>query len=816
MRFPFRNRLKKISLVLVFVILACQLAVTAYADRSTTDQTIAIDMGIGFDKFYKLGYAVPLYFELDNKLKDFNGELQVEMPTEYETIMLYATQVSLPKDSVKKLVVNIPMNRFLSKLKINLVEGKNQIASRTFRIDPGVNMETLVIGVLSDDYDSVKYINSISIQGTGALAARNIRLDESAFPEDLDVLKAFNVIVINNFDTSKLGRKQYEALKKWTMEGGLLVIGTGPSHNKTLAVFKDNFLTGQTGGLKMLQTTALAGFAANKGSDGSAQTEAALTGSAASLTLNVLDIALKESRPIITEGSFQLVQSIDRGSGRIIVAAFDLGMEPLATWIGSATFADRLLSSAMTGLPGAGNYYKGMPEQNVYAMDSAVRNIPELALPKTSYMFIVFALYILLAAPISYIVLKRMDRRELLWLTVPALSLLFSAAVYVSGFGTRMTEPVVNMISILNFDESGSAALATYAGIFTPTKNNIRVEAENGVQIMPLLVNRGNYGSVDGNEQVRKIEAKVSLSPQNAIEFYRTGVWSMKTVMLEDDREVGGKIEGKLNYTGGSFTGTLKNATGFDLEECYIVTSNQYLKLGAIKNGETLNIDVKPSSYFGNRYDLMNAIYKDPYSGPNPQDKLTYEEIKVLRENMQKRQVLEYSFLNRDFGSREAVLLGWSRQTPAQGILINGKKAKRFEKSLVFSDVQVSFRSGNAVEYPYGFIQPNIVNSPSMGNFDEMNKTFFGSGTVEVHYPIDGTIRVEGVKIKYTLGTHNVKQYIWNAKSNAWEKGDYTNFSVEGESIEKYIDGDNLLRLKFEINDDNIQLPEISVKGSVK
>ena len=42
-----------------------------------------------------------------------------------------------------------------------------------------------------------------------------------------------------------------------------------------------------------------------------------------------------------------------------------------------------------------------------------------------------------------------------MWLTVPALSIIFAAIMYVSGNGTRMTNPVANIVSIIDLDENG-------------------------------------------------------------------------------------------------------------------------------------------------------------------------------------------------------------------------------------------------------------------------------------------------------------------------------------------------------------------------
>ncbi|MGE5677559.1 MAG: hypothetical protein ACM3ZR_05820, partial [Pseudomonadota bacterium] len=88
------------------------------------DDGISINIKVGFDEFYKIGYATPVYFEIQNRLRDINGELQIELPGQGNGITLYAIKVSLPKDSTKKFTMNVPVNTFNTKLKVNLTEGK--------------------------------------------------------------------------------------------------------------------------------------------------------------------------------------------------------------------------------------------------------------------------------------------------------------------------------------------------------------------------------------------------------------------------------------------------------------------------------------------------------------------------------------------------------------------------------------------------------------------------------------------------------------------------------------------------------------------
>lgn len=801
---------RKLGITAVFILMLAVVIgqFSQLAVQAADNDGVTIDIKVGFDKFYKIGYTTPVYFEIENKLRDINGELQIEMPNQSQSITVYAMKVSLPKDSTKKFVMNIPMYVFNTKINVNLAEGKAIVSTKTFRIDPGSNSETFAIGILSDEFDSVKYINKITIKDLGNFSTKNVKLDEKNFPEDIDALKTFNIIVINDFDTSKLSKLQYEAMKRWVTGGGVLIIGTGPSQNKTLSVFKDDFISGEIGEVSNLNTSSLYKMA----------------GSTTAETMNIssLDISMKESTAVIKEGDFTLLQRIERGRGVIGVTSFDFGMEPLSTWTGNSAFADKMMVAVLPQYYLGEVYQKGMMmRDNVYAIDNALRNIPELPLPKTAHMVFLYIVYILLAAPISYLILKRMDKRELMWITVPMLSIVFSAAVYFSGAGTRLTEPVINVISMVDIDNSGTISPKIYAGVFTPQKDSIRVEAGEDFNIHPMKLNNVYYGgSASKDNTTKSIDSKVTVSPKTILEFYRSGIWSMKTLSMDANKVFSGKLESNLNYAKGSFTGTIKNTSGFDLEECYIITPNQYANVGSVKNGEIKQLDIKTSNYFGQRYDLINAIYKDPYSGPqkpNQTRKLTPEEIAQYRKDNQKRQVLEYGFMNDSYKGFEASLIAWSSTPIAGELFVNGKAAKGYEKSFITSKVNMSFRDGDNVEYPLGFLKPTIVNNQNTGNYDEYSKMFYGRGSYEIQYTIDNNIKAEIVRTQFTVGNAQlVRQYLWDVQKGSWVEGDYRNFEIKGDLLDKYIDEKNMLKLKIEIDEDSVQLPMITVKGSVK
>jgi hypothetical protein len=294
----------------------------------------------------------------------------------------------------------------------------------------------------------------------------------------------------------------------------------------------------------------------------------------------------------------------------------------------------------------------------------------------------------------------------------------------------------------------------------------------------------------------------------------------MKTLILNNNENITGKFDVKINHANNSYQGTVTNESGFDMQECYIATSNQVIDIGPIKNGETIDLKDKKGKYYSYPYEMINAIYKDPYQGRKPGQKFTDQEIDEFRKNMQKRQIMEYYFMGGGQGIKGAKLVGWSNNPIVKDIIVNGKTTKRYEKSLVISDVSITFITGNRVSYPMGYIQPTITkNNLTNGNYDEYGKMFYGRGEIEINFQIGKDIVPDSLRLQYTVnqgGQSQVKQFIWNYEKNSWEEGNYAAFYMDKERIGKYVDKNNNMKLKFEMYDGNVQLPQISVEGSVK
>ena len=107
---------------------------------------------------------------------------------------------------------------------------------------------------------------------------------------------------------------------------------------------------------------------------------------------------------------------------------------------------------------------------------SAVTNLPSLALPPIGGLLVLLLGYILLVGPVNYLVLRRLDRREWAWITVPALIAVFTVGSFGIGGLLRGSDVIVHEVAIVRGAPGTTAAtVQSYLGIFSPSRSTFQV-----------------------------------------------------------------------------------------------------------------------------------------------------------------------------------------------------------------------------------------------------------------------------------------------------------------------------------------------------
>jgi hypothetical protein len=365
-------------------------------------------------------------------------------------------------------------------------------------------------------------------------------------------------------DSGGLREAQRRSLERWIAAGGQLVVLGGPDWQARAAGFAELL---PVEALVAVDDASLAPLADWVGT--------APPGGVTSLTASV---------GVLRDGAVELAGSdegavfaaMGRGAGRVAWLGFDLATEPFRAWPGAALLWSRVVPDDRLAQQMFG---PGPPEEEIgNLMTQVLSNLPSLEVPPAELLVAVIIGYILLIGPVSYVVLRRLDRRELAWVTAPVLVLVFSVGSYGIGASMKGSDIIVNEIAVVRSTPGGTAAsVSSYAGIFSPSRSTydltVRGDAlfsalrsmafDGGVGPAPTYATeqgdpshlRGLSVSVFGIQAVRA-ETVIPYEPALHVD------WSFGTGMVEGSVTNGGSTSvddvAIISQGGGVMVGTLE------------------------------------------------------------------------------------------------------------------------------------------------------------------------------------------------------------------------------------------------------------------
>jgi len=197
-----------------------------------------------------------------------------------------------------------------------------------------------------------------------------------------------------------------------------------------------------------------------------------------------------------------------------------------------------------------------------------------LRVPRLGWLVAFLVVYVLVAGPLAFFVLRRRGRPELAWVAVPLVAVLFTAGSYVGGRGLRNTTRQVDA-SIVATGANGSTA-TTWLGVFSAGGQTSRLRFGPGW--MPDGGDTGTGVSPVSSLTITPDGAEASL-PLDA------GQFSVVT-----SRGPAGS-EGRLEITATSVaateaSGRVKNTTPFDLDDVAVFVGTGEALVGRLAAGE--------------------------------------------------------------------------------------------------------------------------------------------------------------------------------------------------------------------------------------
>jgi len=309
----------------------------------------------------------------------------------------------------------------------------------------------------------------------GAGFPEPIPLTPGDLPERPEPLRGIETIVWAA-DSGALSEAQRRSLERWVAAGGQLIVLGGPDWQARTAGFEALLPVQGLASLDGGDAIAFATWAGADAPDGSRD-----------LTTAIGDLRPGAMSFVDGDGGRTLFAAITRGAGRVGFVGIDLATAPFRAWVGAPLVWARLIPDDRIAQQFGG--IGPIDEEITNIMTQALANIPSLEVPPAELLLAVIVGYILLIGPLSYLVLRRLDRRELAWVVAPVLVVVFSAASYGIGSSMKGSQVIVNQIAVVRSSIDGSAAsVSTFAGVFSPTRTSYDLTVRGDALLSALRV----------------------------------------------------------------------------------------------------------------------------------------------------------------------------------------------------------------------------------------------------------------------------------------------------------------------------------------
>jgi hypothetical protein len=418
--------------------------------------------------------------------------------------------------------------------------------------------------------------------------------------------------------------------------------------------------------------------------------------------------------------------------------------------------------------PGPGVFFGQFGPMDI---GTELSNVPAAALPSILLFILLTVVYVVLLGPVSYFSLRRMRRRELLWVSIPAGALLCVAVTFGVAFHLKGNTVLINSVGFVQLDGSGGPTpVSLYVGLFAPVRGDYNLTYDSPA--LPATVPRFDY--FGGPQQTsRPLGLRLQEGGQTQVQFLSMNMWSMRNVALHSMVNVPGGIKSQLHVGWkGYIVGAVHNDSALTLQHPAIIAGRTVYKLPDMGPEATIRVHLKPQSdiYDFNHDPIWYSLYGRPTmgqpimaktfffnQGPQfgggyccgpvgmsaPPEHSMLDRIRNVASRLPEAQAVS--------SLGEVVFVGWTTQ-PLGTISVDGSSPQRRDLNLVESPLSVDFTPG-PFKLRTGTLGARLVDiSPSTtgNNFccgplgaQSVTLPQFGSATFEFDIP-------HGVHLRFT------------------------------------------------------------------
>jgi hypothetical protein len=606
--------------LLVFFCASFLMAAVAPAQARGTFQsqpqiTVTAKAGYGDTGAYLIGEWLPVRVTLTNPQGGQSMRVTVRVSSGANVYApVYDREVDLPSPSRKEITLYTYDGTYNRVFTVKVLAGDREISSINVSAEPLEAPANMIVAVASSDTSLLNVLKGEGVghiverlpssygyygpnpssptSGSGPATVAHITLGD--IPPLSQALDSLGAIILDDVDTGTLSEEQRAALEAWVARGGTLVATYRPGGVDTLAGLGDLPPVTVSGSRDVSSLSPLADLIG---------LPITTTGSVAVGNAQLKAGPAYSSRVLATTADgTPLVVVRDLGLGQVVYLGLSPALPPLKGWEGTVRLVKRLLSehdlriSYGASLRTSPEYsYMGMPGGGaVFEAYGGLFALPGLELPDPWLIGGFLLLYIIVIGPVNFIVLRRLRRAEMAWITIPVLVALFSIVAYALALGSKGASLISIRANVVHTVEGiEQASLAQHFGLYSPARRTYRLDLNTD----SVLTEINAYGYYQGPTAIKP--PVIGGNGTTSTGDVNIDTWSLRGFLAQHAARLQSPLEADLHLGQNEIVGRVTNRTNGPLEDVALVRGRAMQYIGYMAPGETVDA----------RLDVSNGIF---------------------------------------------------------------------------------------------------------------------------------------------------------------------------------------------------------------
>ncbi|MCU0498046.1 MAG: hypothetical protein MUF87_11905 [Anaerolineae bacterium] len=438
---------------------------------------VSLSVEVGYEGRFRENHWTPILVSVTNNGEAIDGKLIVRRERSSALTNTFSTPITLASGARQTVFLYATLQSFGTTLRVELLSQQDEIITELEVPIRPVGPDDKLYIVVSGATNSVIDLNNVVLGGNSAFQANWFMIN---IPDYAAALNAVDLMIFNNVDTGTLTPSQRNAIQGWVRAGGHLFITGGANWQATAAGFNELLPIALSGSAPVDNISALAELAG----DYTTQFEGSHIAATGRLAPNAEVLALSgDNQPLLIRQTY--------GNGTVDYLTIDPSLEPLQGW----ERINDLFFTVLTSTDTRPGWIWGIRQ-----MDNAIDGLEILpgytSLPEAASMLTFLIVYIALVGPVNYLVLQRLNRRELAWITIPILILVFSGLAWFTGFNLRGTDVLLSRLTLVQtWPEQEQAQIDQLIGLIAPRRGNYTLATTDNRLLRPIypLTQSGSF-----------------------------------------------------------------------------------------------------------------------------------------------------------------------------------------------------------------------------------------------------------------------------------------------------------------------------------